>query len=293
MTIRRTALIAAATVLALSAVAACNDGDTRSAPPAAGSSTAASATTSVTPTPTPTATPASTGTVTSTPTATGAPVDASGAFDPALALAQADRTPYAATVTMKTTATADGGGSVITATGRLNFNTPGHEGRRETKMTLSTSDEPMLWMESINTGDGIFMRDKTKPGSAWSPAGRSKDATDDDGASIYAKALTEAGPAARKGMEQKNGVPAYHLGAHLTAAQLKVIDPDDHQKMSDQGVSAKDYDVWIDRAGRILAVTQSMEVPKGGRTITSVITVTYTDFGPRETFTVPTGTTAS
>ncbi|MFC5889995.1 hypothetical protein RMN57_02280 [Kitasatospora sp. CM 4170] len=142
----------------------------------------------------------------------------------------------------------------------------------------------------MNTGYGIFMRDKSKPGSTWSrsPSARSEDATDDDGAGTYAKALTEAGPAARKGMEQKNGVSAYHLGARLTAAQLKVIDPKDYKKMSDQGVSAKDYDVWIDRAGRILAQTQSMEVPKDGSIVTSVITVTYTDFGPRETFTVPT-----
>ncbi|MFD8695173.1 hypothetical protein [Kitasatospora purpeofusca] len=300
MTIRRTTLITAATVIALSAVAACNDGDT-SAPAAAGGSTAQSATASAsatasgtpsvptptaTPTPTPTATP--TPTPTATPTPAGAPVDASGAFDPAVALANADRTPYAATLKMKTTATASGQGTVMTATGRTNINTPGHEGRNEAKMTISGSDEPVLWMETVNTGNGIFMRDKTKPGSTWSPSGSSEDATDDNGAGLYAKALVEAGPAARKGMEQKNGVPAFHLGARLTAAQIKAIDPDEHRNMTEKGVAAKDYDVWIDRAGRILAASQAMKIPKDGTTVTSVITVEYSDFGPRETFAVPT-----
>ncbi|MFC5664937.1 hypothetical protein ACFP3U_18345 [Kitasatospora misakiensis] len=296
MTIRRTTLTAAV-LLALTAVAACNDGDAQSAPPPASASAtvSASATASVTPTataavPTPTATVTATPTATPTPTVTGAPVDASGAFDPAVALANADRTPYAATETMKTTATADGQGSVITQTGRVNFNTPTRECRIETKMTIGDeSDEPTLWMESISTGKATFMRNKAKPGSAWSSSDTdSDDAAQADDRTVYAKALVEAGPAARKGMEQKNGVPAYHLGARLTAAQLKAIDPKDYKRMADQGVTAKDYDVWIDRAGRVLAEKQSMKVPKGGTTVTSVITVAYTDFGPRETFTVPT-----
>ncbi|MFB8239614.1 hypothetical protein ACFC58_23970 [Kitasatospora purpeofusca] len=302
MTIRRTTLTAAATLLALSAVAACNDGDAQSAPTAAGAPATASPTASATPTPsapatepTPTPTPPPTASATPTPTptptasATGAPVDATGAFDPAVALANADRTPYAATLAMKTTATADGQGSVITATGRVNFNTPSREARTETKMTMSGSDEPMLWMEAVNTGKGSFMRDKSKPGSAWSPTDTSsgEEAPADDSADVYAKALAESGPAARKGMEQKGGVPTFHLGARLTAAQIKAIDPKEHQKMVDKGVSAKDYDVWIDRAGRIVAQRMSMKVPRGSTTVTSVITVTYTDFGPRETFTAP------
>ncbi|MFG3052325.1 hypothetical protein ACGFZP_15400 [Kitasatospora sp. NPDC048239] len=298
MTIRRTTLTTAATLLALSAVAACDDGDdAQSAPPAASAPATAGATASPTVIPavsasaTPTAAqPASS--PTTTPTAaggTGAPVDATGAFDPAVALAQADRTPYAATETMKTTATADGQGTVITQTGRINFYTPTREGRIETKMTIGDGGEPTIWMESVNTGSAVFMRDKSTPGSSWSPTdtGGEKTSSDDDGAA-YAKALAEAGPAARKGMEQKNGVPAYHLGARLTADQIKAIDPGEHQKMVEKGVGAKDYDIWIDHAGRILAQKQSMKVPRGGTTVTSVITVNYTDFGPRETFPAPT-----
>ncbi|MFJ9448590.1 hypothetical protein ACIRRH_43370 [Kitasatospora sp. NPDC101235] len=291
MTIRRTALITAATVLALSAVAACNNGDdAQSAPPAASSSPAASATASVSSTPSPTATtaaPTPTATVAPTPTATGAPVDASGAFDPAVALANPDLTPYAATETMKTTATAGGQGSVIVQTGRINFNTPTRECRIETKMMVGDeSDEPTIWMESISTGTATFLRNKGKSGSAWSQS--DTDSGDDADPSAYAKALVKAGPAARKGMEQKNGVPAYHLGARLTAAQIQAIDPKNYGRMVDQGVTAQDHDVWIDSFGRILAQAQSMKVPKGGTTVTSTITVTYTDFGPRETFADPT-----
>ncbi|MFB7671512.1 hypothetical protein ACFC26_08850 [Kitasatospora purpeofusca] len=302
MTIRRTTLTAAATLLALSAVAACNDGDAQSAPTAAGAPATASPTTSATPTPTATAsatpTPAPTPTPTPTPTAsataTGAPVDATGAFDPAVALANADRTPYAATETMKTTATAGGQvGSVLAGTGRVNYNTPTREGRTETKMTLADSDEPALWMETVNTGTTIFMRDRTKPGSAWRAEDLGDKARADD-LTVYVKALVDAGPAARKGMEQKNGVPAYHLGARLTAAQVKAIDPTEYQKMVDKGVDGgKQIDVWIDRAGRVLAQTQSMKMTTGGTAVTSTIALTYTDFGPRETFSAPTTTAAA
>ncbi|MFB7475272.1 hypothetical protein ACFC0B_30480, partial [Kitasatospora sp. NPDC056184] len=223
MTIRRTTLITAAALLSLSAVAACGDGDAQSAPAAGSTPATPAASASSTPSATATAgasTPTATTTPTPTATATGAPVDASGAFDPAVALANADRTPYAATETMKTTATADGQGSVIAGTGRVNFNTPTREGRSETKMTLGDSDEPMLWMEVINTGTAIYTRDKTKPGSTWSPTDTDSDDRVDD-ATVYAKALAAAGPAARKGMEQKNGTPAYHLASRLTAAQIK------------------------------------------------------------------------
>ncbi|SDT83235.1 hypothetical protein SAMN05216371_8051 [Streptomyces sp. TLI_053] len=308
MKIRRTTLTAAATLVALSAVAACNDGvDAKSAPPAvsapatASPAVNASASASASPSPsgtteapTPTATPTATATPTPppTPTATGAPVDATGAFDPAVALANADRTPYAATETMKTTASADGQGSVITATGRVNFNTPSREGRTETKMTITGSDEPMFWLEVVNTGSAVFMRDKSKPGGAWSPSTTADD-TRSDTIGDYVKALVDAGPAARKGMEQKNGVPAYHLGARMTAAQMKTIDPKEYQKLVDKGVSGKQIDVWIDRAGRVLAQTQSMKIPKDGTTVSTVITVAYTDFGPRETFPAPTTAAAS
>ncbi|MFF2042802.1 hypothetical protein ACFVVX_20460 [Kitasatospora sp. NPDC058170] len=293
MTIRRTTLTTAAALLALSAVAACNDGDAQSAPPTASASATTGATVSASATPTATAsaaTPSPTATTTPTPAATagatGAPVDASGAFDPAVALAQADRTPYSATLAMKTTATADGQGSVITASGRVNVNTPTYEARTETKMMLGEGEEPTLWMEALATGKGTYMRDKTKADSAWSLSNSEASSPQDTGA-LFAKALVEAGPGARKGMEQKNGVAAYHLGARMTVDQIKAIDPKEAQKMSDQGVNGKDYDVWIDRAGRILAQSQSMKVPRGATTVTSAITVTYTDFGPREQFTAP------
>ncbi|MFD5083904.1 hypothetical protein ACFVYP_34095 [Kitasatospora sp. NPDC058201] len=297
MTSRRSALITVATVLALSAVAACNDGDAQSAPTAAGAPATPSGTTSSAPTGTASsAATADTPTVAPTPAATampspaGAPVDAAGAFDPAVALANADRAPYAATETMKTTATAGGQvGSVLTGTGRVNYNTPTREGRTESKMTLGGDDEPMLWMDTVSTGTMIFTRDRTKPGSTWSAEDVVNEARGDD-FNAYVKALVDAGPAARKGMEQKNGVPAYHLGAGLTAAQIKAIDPKEYQKMLDKGVDGKQFDVWIDRAGRVLAQTQSMKMTTGGKTVTSTITLTYTDFGPRETFTAPTAT---
>ncbi|MFE7558777.1 hypothetical protein [Kitasatospora sp. NPDC057500] len=309
MTIRRTSLITAATVLALSAVAACDDGDAQSAstagsaPAAASPSATPSASASATPSASASSTPGATATVTPTATATatafasanGALVDASGAFDPAVALANADRTPYAATETMRTTAAADGQESVITQSGRVNFNTPTRECRIETKMTLGDSDEPMLWMESVSTGTATFMRDRTKPGSAWSSAGTAGDdnAPAEAGAIAYAKALAAAGPAARKGMEQKNGVAAYHLGARLTADQIKAIAPKEHKKLVDKGVTAVEHDIWIDRAGRILAQQQSMKVPRGGTSVASVVTVAYSDFGPRETFPAPASAAAA
>ncbi|MFE7191436.1 hypothetical protein [Kitasatospora sp. NPDC057541] len=301
LTIRRTTLTAAASLLALSAVAACND-DTQSAPTAAGTSAAASTTTSApAPAPTPSATtsapaatPSATASVTPTataaPSATGAPVDASGAFDPVQALTTPDLTPYAATMNMTVVATGAGGEqSTITSTGRTNVNTPVTESRTETKTLVGGSDEPLLWVEVVNTGKGIFMRDKTKPGSTWTPSGTSSDDSASDTATTYAKALAESGPAARKGMEQKNGVPAYHLGGRLTIDRIKSLAPKEHQRMSAKGVTAIDFDIWIDRGGRVLALRQTMKVPDARvSTVTTVTSVTYSDFGPRETFTAPT-----
>ncbi|MGW6917581.1 hypothetical protein ACWGB8_27670 [Kitasatospora sp. NPDC054939] len=56
----------------------------------------------------------------------------------------------------------------------------------------------------------------------------------------YAELLLNAGPSARKGMEDIAGTPAYHLTGRLTVDQIAAIDPRTHRAMTKEGMTAFD-----------------------------------------------------
>ncbi|MFE4638932.1 hypothetical protein ACFRJ1_36910 [Streptomyces sp. NPDC056773] len=200
---------------------------------------------------------------------------AAGAFEPEQALAEAGRTPYAATMKASTQLA---GKDVATSTGRGNFETL-FTGRMETRST----DALPLWMESVTTADGTYVRDRLKPGGAWTKAPRSPD--NQASYTGYAKLLLATGPAAKKGMEDLDGIPAYHLTGRLDLDQIASVDPRTHRSMKAKGVTGFDCDQWIDAHGRTLRFEQRMEVHgmAGGNK------VTFGEFGPVETFAAPTG----
>ncbi|GAB7186738.1 hypothetical protein ATKI12_6569 [Kitasatospora sp. Ki12] len=282
MRIRRTtALPVAALALALTAVTGCGPERSGPAPAAVGASTASAAA------------PATAATVSGAPTATaattaaaasGAPADASGAFDPAVAMAHRSKEPYAATVEMTTRAGTGDEQVLITVTGRLNYNTPARGARTEGK-TVAGGSLVVNWMETL-TVDGVsYLRDKAKGETRWTRepgTGAGADA-DADRSAAYAELLLGAGPTARKGMETDGAVPVFHLAARLSADQVLRADPANAQQMRSKGVEAVDCHLWIDRFGRVVRGEQSMVV--AGKAV--VTKDHYTDFGPAETFAAP------
>ncbi|MER7757313.1 hypothetical protein [Kitasatospora sp. NPDC097643] len=295
MTIRRTpALSVAAAALTLLTVAGCDDKGADSAAPTASAtasaSTASSPTAAGAPSAGATPTAATATTAARTPAAPpaaaagGAPADASGAFDPEVALTHPDTTPYAATMKMTTEAGEGDKKALITANGRVNLNAPTYEGRMEMKTTLVGADEPLLWLETIAVGDKSYLRDKSKPDDTWAelPTGQSDDSTRTD-FTRYAKLLLAGGPSVRKGMETEGGIPVYHLAGQLTIDQIASVDPKNGATMKAKGAKAMSYQVWIDRLGRTIRAEQSGDV-KG---MTTVLKISYSEFGPKETFTAP------
>ncbi|MFF2041616.1 hypothetical protein ACFVVX_14370 [Kitasatospora sp. NPDC058170] len=278
-TSRTTALTIAATALALAAVAGCND-DTGSAAPSAPTSAAASAPAATTPAATArTATASPTAAATAAPsTAAPSAAPADGAFDPEQALAGADKAPYAVSVSIST----ESGGAVLsTMKGRSNFNSV-WTGRIEMRTTAPGATEPILWIETLTTPDANYMRDLSTPGDDWVKVPRSTDNAVLD-YSEFAKLLLASGPSARKGMETRNGVAAYHLAGHIDVEQLSTVDPRTYKSMKAKGATGFEFDQWIDRRGRTLYVEQQVE-QKG---VKAVNKVTFSDFGPAETFAAP------
>ncbi|MFJ9941537.1 LolA-like protein [Streptomyces erythrochromogenes] len=244
---RRTTVSAAAVVLVavgLSVLSGCKGGPSGAGAPAPASSPAAAA--------------------------SAAPV--AGAFEPEQALAEAEKTPYAASIKGVTEAA---GQELSTMTGRSNLGTL-FTGRAEIRSTG-------LWMETVTTADANYVRNRTQDGSGWVKAPRSPD--NEANYAGYAKLLLAAGPSAKKGMETRGGVPAYHLAGHLALDQVASIDPRTHRSMKAKGVTGFDIDQWIDSQGRTVRFEQRMEM----RGVQAVNKVDFSEFGPVETFAAPQG----
>ncbi|MFJ3218700.1 hypothetical protein ACIPLC_22605 [Kitasatospora sp. NPDC086801] len=253
MTIRRTAALSVtAAALTLTSVAGCGEKDARSTP-------AASA------------------------PAVGASADATGAFDPAAAIAHRDPAPYAASLKL-TTEAGEGDEQVrIVVTGRGNLNTP-TRGNHTDGETTAGGFLTLNRVESLTVDGTSYMRDKQKPEAGWKKVPSSTDSDEDaNHYTDYAKVLLAAGPAARKGMEVESGVPVFHLGAKLSVEQVRRADPSNASRMESEGVDTLDYQLWIDRFGRAVRGEQSMTV----RGKLTVVKGAYSDFGPPETFVAP------
>ncbi|MFI8448019.1 hypothetical protein [Streptomyces erythrochromogenes] len=214
------------------------------------------------------------------PSGAGAPAPASsasaapvaGAFEPEQALAEAEKTPYAASIKGVTEAA---GQELSTMTGRSNLGTL-FTGRAEIRSTG-------LWMETVTTTDANYVRNRTQDGSGWVKTPRSPD--NEANYAGYAKLLLAAGPSAKKGMETRGGVPAYHLAGHLALDQVASIDPRTHRSMKAKGVTGFDIDQWIDSQGRTVRFEQRMEM----RGVQAVNKIDFSEFGPVETFAAPQG----
>ncbi|THA81077.1 LppX_LprAFG lipoprotein [Streptomyces sp. A0592] len=202
--------------------------------------------------------------------ASAAPV--AGAFEPEQALAEAEKTPYAASLKGVTEAA---GREMSTMTGRSNLGTV-FTGRSEIRSTG-------LWMETVTTADAAYVRNRAQEGSGWAKAPRSPD--NEANYAGYAKLLLAAGPSAKKGMENRGGVPTYHLAGHLDLDQVAAIDPRTHRSMKAKGVTGFDIDQWIDSQGRTVRFEQRMEL----RGLQAANKIDFSEFGPVETFAAPQG----
>ncbi|MFE6746623.1 hypothetical protein ACFVGM_12280 [Kitasatospora purpeofusca] len=272
---RTTVLAAAATAVALAALTACNDTENKDAAAPAPATTAATApaTTAAAPSPTATETPAPAVT-TPAPVAT-TPAAPAGDFDPAKAVENASKEPYA--VSMKTTMEF-GGKPAGTMTGRMNLNTR-YTGRSE--MTVEDAV-----VQTVITTDSAYTR--MGAGEKWTKAPRPADAAATD-YTDYAKLLLAQGPSARKGAAIRDGVPTQHLSGRIEVEQLAKIDPPVYRNTTAKGVTAFDFDMWVDAQGRTLYAEQVI-VLKGAKNVNRM---TFTDFGPAETFAAPTGAGAA
>ncbi|MER7828162.1 hypothetical protein ABTX85_37035 [Streptomyces sp. NPDC096097] len=251
---RTTFVAVAAVAVALSALAGCKDTPNSEDGAPVPISASASA---------PTSAPAS---------ASAVPV--AGAFEPEAALAGAGKKPYAAT--MKAT-TELAGREAATTSGRGNFETV-FTGRMEVR---STDSAPGMWLETVTTVDGNYVRDRSRAGGTWVKMPRSAD----NQASYvgYAELLLATGPSAKKGMEDQGGVPVYHLAGRLDIDQVASVDPRTHRSMKAKGVTGFDCDQWIDSQGRTLRFDQHMDM----RGTPGANKVLFGEFGPVETFDAP------
>ncbi|MFJ9458143.1 hypothetical protein ACIRST_24025 [Kitasatospora sp. NPDC101447] len=217
----------------------------------------------------------------------GAPADATGAFDPAVAIAHRSKEPYAATLALTsetlTSETGDGDArEVFTVTGRVNHNTPAWGSHTEER-TVRGGAEVVAWTETLTVDGVVYQRDRAG-GTGWrrDPESAAGFRTDPDVVAAYAELLLDSGPAARKGMETESGVPVFHLGARLSPDLMRRADPSVDAGAQGGGAPA-DCDLWIDRLGRPVRVEQAMVVD-GTRTVTDD---RFSDFGPPETFAPP------
>ncbi|MEU9161765.1 hypothetical protein AB0D29_16035 [Streptomyces sp. NPDC048424] len=245
---RSTTISTAAVAVALTALSGCKDASSGAAATAAPAATAA------------------------------APV--AGAFDPEAALAEAEKTPYAASVKVVTEAA---GQEISTTTGRSNLGTR-FTGRVEVRSASAVPAAQALWMETVTTTDANYIRNRNQSGSGWVKMPRSEGGNEADYAG-YAKLLLATGPSARKGMEDQGGTPAYHLTGHLGIDQVASVDPRTQRSMKAKGVTGFDIDQWIDSQGRTLRFEQCMDM----RGVPAANKATFGEFGPVETFAAPAG----
>ncbi len=199
-------------------------------------------------------------------------VPADEAFDPAKVLAATGDAPYAATLRMISEMN---GVSSQTMSGRGNFNGP-FTGRMKMNPGEFTT-------EVIMTDDTTYVRVADGAGAEWKGVPRSGT---DSPASYegYAKLLLDAGPSARRGMEEQDGIATYHLSGRLGLAQIASVDPRIHTSMKAKGVTGFDVDQWIDDQGRTIRFEQRFEL----RGVQVANKATFGDFGPAEKFAAPT-----
>ncbi|WP_030392804.1 MULTISPECIES: LppX_LprAFG lipoprotein [Kitasatospora] len=276
---RTTVLAAAATAVALAALTACNDTENKDAAAPAPATTAATApaTTAAAPSPTATETPTPTPVVTTPAPVATTPAAPAGDFDPAKAVENASKEPYAVSLKMITEV---GGKAAGITTARQNLNTA-YTGRGEMKIA-----EADLVVETVTTADATYTR--MGPDEQWIKAPKSAEGSALD-YTVYAKLLLAQGPAARKGAETRDGVPTQHLSGHVDLEQIAEIDPRTYRSSKAKGITGFDFDQWIDAQGRTRYVEQGV-VLKGAKTVNKV---TFTDFGPAETFAAPAGAGAA
>ncbi|WP_314243995.1 hypothetical protein [Streptomyces sp. DSM 40907] len=213
-------------------------------------------------------------TASASPSVSTSAAPVAGAFEPEAALAEAGKAPYAAT--MKAT-TEVAGREAATTSGRANFETA-FTGRMEVR----TAGAPAMWMETVTTADGNYVRDRSKAGGGWMKMPRSAD--NQANYAGYAKLLLATGPSAKKGMDNQGGVPVYHLSGHLDIDQVASVDPRTHRSMKAKGVTGFDCDQWIDGQGRTIRFDQRMDL----RGTSGANKVLFSEFGPVETFAAPT-----
>ncbi|MGY0463670.1 LppX_LprAFG lipoprotein [Kitasatospora sp. cg17-2] len=274
---RTTVLAAAATAVALTALTACNDTEDKNAAAPAPATTAAAAPATTSAAPSPTATETPTPVVTTPAPVATTPAAAAGDFDPAKAVENASKEPYAVSVKMITEV---GGKAAGLTTARQNLNTV-YTGRGEMKIA-----EAGLVVETVTTADATYTR--MGPDEKWVKAPRSADTVALD-YTQYAGLLLAQGPSARKGAETRDGVPTQHLSGHIDLEQIAKLDPRTYSSSKAKGITGFDFDQWIDAQGRTRYVEQTVTV-KGAA---SVNKVTFSDFGPAETFAAPTGAGAA
>ncbi|MBP0449218.1 hypothetical protein J5Y04_06605 [Kitasatospora sp. RG8] len=196
------------------------------------------------------------------------PAAAPDAFDPAQAVTKAGKDPYAVSVAVT------GGPSGTSLTARQNLNTV-YTGHREQKAPDGST------LEFVDTADAEYVRGHDATGK-WlrtpRPAGPAQ--IDFTG---FTPLLLAQGPAARKGMEHRDGVPVFHLSGHLDLEQGAGVLPALYQTLKSKGVPGFDLDQWIDAQGRTRYVEQGV-VLDGARTVVRYV---FSDFGPAETFAAP------
>ncbi|MFG2916631.1 hypothetical protein ACGF0D_27555 [Kitasatospora sp. NPDC048298] len=267
---RSTVLAVAAATVSLVALVGC-DGDPA---PAASSTASPGATTpeaAPTSAPTATPTPAPTAVATPAPAATAVATTAGGVIDPEAALALAERTPYAATQDF----TSDGGPISAVVKARVNLNGPIRSGRLAESMSVGGED----MMGGANDGPSVVVTDDgttyIRNGSSWRTSPLGNRIADYHG---YAKAVLALGPSARKGMEDCEGTPCYHLSGTVDLEQMKAVEPEQYKILKGKSVESFRLDQWIDAQGRTVRYDKKTEL----RGIQMRTYGTFRDFGPVE-----------
>ncbi|WCD84161.1 hypothetical protein KPP03845_100481 [Streptomyces xanthophaeus] len=253
---RKTVLTAAAIAVALATLSGCEGAPGGTAAPAATSAS-----------PAPESAPPS-----AVPTT-------AGAFSPEQAVAEAEKTAYASTITFNSSAA---GRHISTMTGRINHNVP-FTGRSEIRTPDDVPASQAMWMETVTTPDANYVRNRLQEGSGWRKTPRAED--NEANYAGYAKLLLTLGPSALKGMEEQGGIPTFHLAGRLDVNQVASVDPRTYRSMKAKGVTGFDIDQWVDSQGRTVRFEQRLEM----RGIPAVNIGTFSDFGPVEEFNAPSG----
>ncbi|MFE7564320.1 hypothetical protein [Kitasatospora sp. NPDC057500] len=265
---RRSTVFATAVMISLVGLVGCDD----DAAPAASASASSVVSPTVSPTATAEAATASATAPSAAPVTDPAPTPSG--FDPAQALALAERAPYAATQDFKSE-----GGPVSTAVnGRVNLNGPVRTGRlaetvKSGLVTVRGGDGPTV----VVTDDGTTY---IRLDDSWSTSPLGDRIADYHG---YAKVLLSLGPSARKGIEDCDGTPCFHLAGTVDLERIKPVEAELYKLLKGKNVTSFRLDQWIDAQGRTVRFDRLTEA-EGLRVRTYG---TFRDFGPVEKVDAP------